>query len=609
MRPLLILLGFLCIYSEAYSQRRFIRTNSDAGFGSAIRVVPTNEEGWIIASMDSMRIAKYDKCGKKIWSKKYFIPNEHTSLTDIIALRSGGILVLTRKLVGATSACVLTRLDSAGNFVWCKSYEDAYYDQYGYSIDEDAFGNLLMYANAGHVGIMGYNMICKLSGNGTVLWTKFYDHGGTYGGGIITSDNGMLIRTGDIFIKTDPNGNIEWTAAAGSAGTYHYTTPVEVSDGYIYTKYKTTSRQIVFYKLNRLGILVPGSARVANYTGENPRLKITPAGNIAGIFNVGNYPTIVELDKNLNVLLQGSVDYGVASLAAKDFCFSGNEAIIAGVTGGSLMFFAKLDDLYKSSCDITLPLMNLLTDSANQNIYATTEFAYSLTEVTHNFSSVNISDEVITVCTVPLELELGPDVTICNFSSHLLRNNLLGLFNEYKWSTGETSPYIQIESPGKYWVEAIQYCEDSIISDTINIAVDSVPVPDWNSAITECENSPVVLYAPFCSQCTFNWSNGSSGDSLIVTESGTYNLVVENISRCSSNSSVDVEFAKCECEFYIPNTFTPNSDGINEVFRPVFYCEMDNYEMKIFNRFGMVVFSSNNPEEGWNGYFKNSKGI
>lgn len=54
---------------------------------------------------------------------------------------------------------------------------------------------------------------------------------------------------------------------------------------------------------------------------------------------------------------------------------------------------------------------------------------------------------------------------------------------------------------------------------------------------------------------------------------------------------------------FIPNAFTPNKDGKNELFKPV--CgRFSNYTFIIYNRLGQKVFETNNPDEGWNGQFK-----
>ena len=55
----------------------------------------------------------------------------------------------------------------------------------------------------------------------------------------------------------------------------------------------------------------------------------------------------------------------------------------------------------------------------------------------------------------------------------------------------------------------------------------------------------------------------------------------------------------------LPTGFTPNGDGINDVFRPVGSAEfLTNYEMVVFNRWGQEVFRSTSPTVGWDGRYK-----
>lgn len=56
------------------------------------------------------------------------------------------------------------------------------------------------------------------------------------------------------------------------------------------------------------------------------------------------------------------------------------------------------------------------------------------------------------------------------------------------------------------------------------------------------------------------------------------------------------------CPYYtLPNTFTPNGDGQNDVFKPFPYCFIDRVEFKVFNRWGQVVFQTNDPALNWDG--------
>jgi gliding motility-associated-like protein len=55
------------------------------------------------------------------------------------------------------------------------------------------------------------------------------------------------------------------------------------------------------------------------------------------------------------------------------------------------------------------------------------------------------------------------------------------------------------------------------------------------------------------------------------------------------------------CNVFIPNAFSPNDDGINDIFIPHLDCRPDAFHMTVFDRWGGMVFESKNPDEGWDG--------
>lgn len=67
----------------------------------------------------------------------------------------------------------------------------------------------------------------------------------------------------------------------------------------------------------------------------------------------------------------------------------------------------------------------------------------------------------------------------------------------------------------------------------------------------------------------------------------------------------------CECGVYIPNAFSPDGAGDpdNEIFRPYFPadCTLSEYDLKVFDRWGQLVFQSANPDESWDGTVKGQK--
>lgn len=55
------------------------------------------------------------------------------------------------------------------------------------------------------------------------------------------------------------------------------------------------------------------------------------------------------------------------------------------------------------------------------------------------------------------------------------------------------------------------------------------------------------------------------------------------------------------CDLYIPNAFSPNDDGRNDIFRPETNCTLLEYELHIYNRWGAQVFTSQALDQGWDG--------
>ncbi len=69
---------------------------------------------------------------------------------------------------------------------------------------------------------------------------------------------------------------------------------------------------------------------------------------------------------------------------------------------------------------------------------------------------------------------------------------------------------------------------------------------------------------------------------------------------------MNIVFEDCPCALLLPNAFTPNGDGVNDNFRPLHACDMQEYSMTIFNRYGEKIYFSKDPLEAWDGKIKGS---
>jgi gliding motility-associated-like protein len=73
---------------------------------------------------------------------------------------------------------------------------------------------------------------------------------------------------------------------------------------------------------------------------------------------------------------------------------------------------------------------------------------------------------------------------------------------------------------------------------------------------------------------------------------------------CKATDTVEIKFESCN-NLFVPNSFTPNDDGKNDIFIPVGK-DVSRFTMRIFNRFGEEIFNSNSIDNGWDGSYKGS---
>ena len=112
----------------------------------------------------------------------------------------------------------------------------------------------------------------------------------------------------------------------------------------------------------------------------------------------------------------------------------------------------------------------------------------------------------------------------------------------------------------------------------------------------------------------YNWNFGDGSTStetnpnhtFPVDQAGDYEvqLIAYSQAGCPDTARAIVTVIE-DIIFYVPNTFTPDNDDFNEVFQPIFTSGFDPFDFKllIFNRWGEVVFESNDASIGWDGTY------
>lgn len=192
--------------------------------------------------------------------------------------------------------------------------------------------------------------------------------------------------------------------------------------------------------------------------------------------------------------------------------------------------------------------------------------------------------------------ELGADTMICqgaSFAKRIVRGSAAAI-----WSTGSTDSFTQVTSSGVLWAQLTE--RGCLYRDSIVVEVLSYPVFDLGSDSTLCGGSfrEIDVSTP---EASYTWSDGFVGPLRVLNSSGVYGVTVTN--KCGTfTDSVNLNFLPFACDIFIPNAFSPNGDGLNDIFRPTGNVVLKS--MKIFNRWGEMLYESTPENFGWNGIYR-----
>ena len=124
------------------------------------------------------------------------------------------------------------------------------------------------------------------------------------------------------------------------------------------------------------------------------------------------------------------------------------------------------------------------------------------------------------------------------------------------------------------------------------------PVLKINADVPDiCESTSITITTD-SGYKNYLWNNNSNNMSLTVNQPGVYWVEVTDSNNCKGRDSINI--LSCEKVFF-PNAFTPNNDGLNDVFKPTIFGALADYKLNIYNRFGQLIFQTSDPSKGWNG--------
>lgn len=178
-----------------------------------------------------------------------------------------------------------------------------------------------------------------------------------------------------------------------------------------------------------------------------------------------------------------------------------------------------------------------------------------------------------------------------------------GGFSSYLWNTGSTGPSVVIDGTGTYWIRVTDQ-HGCVGSDTVHILTAAQPPEDFLPPdTTVCQYGGLKLTArePYDS---YTWNDLSQASTQTINQPGVYWLTVTDGNGCTATDTVAVTQKHCLVGLFVPNAFTPDGNGHNDLFRPLLYGDFSLLDFAVFDRWGQRVFGTRTPLDGWDGRIK-----
>ncbi|MEQ1745992.1 MAG: gliding motility-associated C-terminal domain-containing protein [Saprospiraceae bacterium] len=558
MRLVFLSLLFLTV-QQVQAQReyihRFENLHANTRYYGFYKMAAAPDGGWALAGCDSatriIHVLRFDSCGNFAWSKAIeAVLSPQPSRCFDLFFDAAGDLVVGAGAIGSTDGFFFVfKFAPNGNLRWSRSWKAARFGLGMYTLGALPNGQYFFSgANSPPTGSRDYVGVMDTAGNLLSVRTYFETWLG-YGTHATALRNGhLLIRHGPHFYEIDPlSGTVFWKRSH-VAPLYSYSHPIELEDGFLAIGQFSDSQNLY----SGLPIFLSQDGKISKM-GEMFRANGGIFGNTT---NVQIQRVCALPDGNFATVTTDSLPHGYVSVVV----FSPTGSLVRqtlinpAVSGTALLnhdFCLLPDGTLAIAANAggrlavikTSPMTNLLCDALPHKYPVPYQIGISE-------SAINIS-----VGNYPFEPLLLP-FSVSDFA------------------------------PGQ-----VVWCDDE------------TTLLDRDTVLEACPGDTVWASAFRPGATRYSWENGS--DSAAVQLLPGQERVATVTIGCETYLHRFVAKVKqgCPCPLIVPNAFTPDSDGINDFFLPECLCGFAAFRLSIFNRWGQVVFSSNQPGVGWDGTF------
>jgi gliding motility-associated-like protein len=236
-------------------------------------------------------------------------------------------------------------------------------------------------------------------------------------------------------------------------------------------------------------------------------------------------------------------------------------------------------------------------------------------EVTATIGHCSANDRV-TVSTVPYPTaNAGPDTSVCYNTPAQLHGTMVA--SSFTWQPGGSLSNPLVLNPVALPRQTTSYVftvTDTLgcpkpVRDTVVVVV----LPKVNAFAGN--DTAVVIGEPLHFHATgginYLWSPPAALDDVSIADptatydgsvdSIRYKVMVSDEQNCMDSAFIDVKIFKTTAQIFVPTAFTPNGDGVNDMFRPIGVGIKNIEYFRVYNRWGELVFSTTVNGQGWDG--------
>lgn len=638
----LLLIYFpLNLSAQTVFERTLGGTGNDSGYGVSLLpdgnylvLASTTSSG---AGGQDISLTKTNANGEILWSKTYGgSSDEYPGM--VIPTNDGGLAIVgtTYSFGSGDKDIYVIRTDAAGNLQWSKVYGGNYTER-GFVIRQLLDGNFIVGGSEQSNGAGQYDVfIMKINiSNGNVIWSK--NIGGSLSDtltDIVLLDGDELLVSGstsstsgsdyDFYVaRLNASGNLIWHKQIRTDEQEHLFGIFPTTDGgYLcFGHIFLTTWDILAVKLNSAGNIVWANRYDAGGSDYvNDAIQTTDGNYVTSCFttsagNGGNDILLVKFEPDGNVIWAktygGTGDENDPFMPGSMVQQTADNGFLIGAqtnsfgSGGMDIYLIKTDDNGNTN--------NCYQTEFNYNAYnldvmsVTSDLDFNAGTIASNANTVvanyNITNQLIcTIAPPPTAAFTAPITQTCVDNCLSFTDQSTDNPTAWQWTfEGATPSTSSAQNPSNIcYSQAGTYNVQLIVSN--NVGSDTLLLDDYI----------VILNG----QINVNNITLCQGDSLFLqgqyqNQAGTYYDTIYYATNCYNINQTNLNLQPCNnnltCQMVLPNAFSPNNDGVNDVFMPKTNCLINSYDLWIYNRWGEELFWTNNPTDAWNGIYKGIK--